>query len=64
MYLEDVTDLNELLALLAEVEDELLKSPSCQQSQWDKEDILDRIDALTYPILKLRDSIREKGEKT
>jgi hypothetical protein len=47
MYVEDVTDIEELIDLLAEVEDRLLADPDNEQARWDHEDIRDRILELT-----------------
>jgi hypothetical protein len=53
VYVKDITDMNELNELLAEVQDQLLADPLNEQAQWDMEDIMDRIDEISYPAPKL-----------
>ena len=52
MYVADITDRDELIYLLAEIEDRLLADPDNEQARWDREDILDRMDEL-MPMPKL-----------
>ena len=47
MYVEDITDMNELNELLEEVWQRLCADPNNEQAQWDQEDILRRITELT-----------------
>lgn len=53
MFVDDVTDMNELKDLLCEVEDRLLADPDNEQALWDKEDITNRMEeiALAGPDL-------------
>lgn len=46
MYVEDITDMDELNELLAEVQDRLLADPLNEQAQFDMEDITERIELL------------------
>ncbi len=43
MYVEDITDMNELNELLAEVQDRLLADPLNEQAEFDMEDITERM---------------------
>ena len=46
-YVADVTDPDELMELLAEADDRLPEDPLNEQAQWDREDILDRLEEIT-----------------
>jgi hypothetical protein len=43
VYVEDITDMNELNELLAEVQDRLLADPLNEQAEFDMEDITERM---------------------
>ena len=48
MYVKDIDDLDELADLLAEAEDRLERDPMNEQAEWDREDILGRIEELEF----------------
>jgi len=43
MYVDDVTDMAELAAMLAETKNRLAVNPANEQAQWDAEDIRGRM---------------------
>ncbi|KRD08603.1 hypothetical protein ASE48_08545 [Mycobacterium sp. Root265] len=51
MYVDDIFDKDELLGLQEEVQLNLDANPGNEQSQWDMEDITQRINQLTREVI-------------